>query len=131
MTAASLFLQKAIYDALAADTVLASRVTGIFDWAPDAQPLPYVQIGDDIVTDWSTKSFAGTEHRLTLHVWSLATGRLQVRQIMDDVSRVLAQPLTVPNVQLVTFRFLTAQVLRDADTHLHHGLMEYRARTCA
>jgi hypothetical protein len=131
MTAASLILQKAIYDVLAADSELATRVSGIFDWAPDGQLLPYVQIGEDIVTDWSTKSFTGTEHRLTLHVWSLATGRLQVRQIMADVSRVLAGPLIMPTLQLVTFRFLGAQVLRDTDTHLHHGVMEYRARLCA
>jgi hypothetical protein len=131
MTEASLALQKALYGALSADTVLSDRVTGIFDWAPDGQKLPYVQIGEDIVTDWSTKSFTGTEHRLTLHVWSQATGRLQGKQIMADIARVLAQPLTLPALQLVSLRFLSGQALRDADTQLHHAVMEYRARICA
>jgi hypothetical protein len=131
MTAASAELQKALYDRLAGDAALAALVQGVFDWAPDNQPLPYVQLGEDIVTDWSTNTFAGSEHRLTLHVWSYATGRQEAKTIMTEINRVLAQPLVLPGFQLVTWRMLSAQVLRDADTRLHHGVMEYRARICA
>jgi Protein of unknown function (DUF3168) len=128
MSAASLGLQKAILDQLSADTTLEARISGIFDWAPDNQALPYVQLGEDIVSDWSTKTFFGTEHRLTLHVWSFSTGRLEAKTILGDLIRVLRTEPVVPGFNVVTWHYLNSQILRDADTRLHHGVLEYRAR---
>ncbi len=128
MSAASVVLQKAVFDKLAADSVLAAMITGVHDWAPDDQPLPFVQMGEDIVTDWSTKSFIGTEHRMTLHVWSYATGRLATKQIMAEVLRILQPVPVLAAYNIIVWQMLTAQVLRDADARLHHGVIEYRAR---
>lgn len=130
MTTASIALQKTIYDALQADARLSAMISGVFDWAPDNQPLPYVQIGEDIVTDWSTSSFSGSEHRVTLHACSFATGRLEAKKIVGEICRILQTAPVLNEFQLVTWRFLTSQIFRDADTRLHHGVVEYRARIC-
>jgi hypothetical protein len=128
MSAASLGLQKSLYDLLVADAVLMAKISGVFDWAPDGQALPYVQLGEDIVSDWSAKSFTGSDHRVSLHVWSFSTGRLEAKRLMADVMRVLAPGPAAANFKTVSWQFLTAQILRDADTRLHHGVIEYRAR---
>jgi hypothetical protein len=128
MSSASLALQRSLYEKLAADATLMNRISGVFDWAPDNQTLPYVQLGEDIVSDWSTKTFIGSEHRITLHVWSFSTGRLEAKKIMADVMRLLQPAPVVTDFKLVTWHFLSSLVVRDADTRLHHGVLEYRAR---
>jgi Protein of unknown function (DUF3168) len=128
MSAASLALQRGLFEKLSADLPLMAKITGVFDWAPDNQALPYVQLGEDIASDWSTKTFTGSEHRLTLHVWSFATGRLEGKRLMADVMRILQTAPAVTDFQLVTWHYLASQSLRDADTRLHHGVLEYRAR---
>ena len=67
MTSASLAVQGLVTAALAAAPDLV--VSGVFDWvAPDAVA-PYATVGADAVTDWSTKTGTGHEHRVQISVW--------------------------------------------------------------
>lgn len=80
MTSASLAVQQMVYAELTAAPDLAG-LTGVFDWvAPDAAA-PYLTIGADAVTDWSTKTGAGHEHRVQLSVWDDRPGIARLKAL--------------------------------------------------
>lgn len=131
MTSASWMLQQAIVASLTAHAPLATAVTGVFDHAPDDQPMPYLTLGDDVVSDWSTKDASGTEHRIVLHIWSRAPGRREAKQLMALAQdALLAQSPQPADRRLINLRFLQASVLVSDDGLIHHGVIEYRARLC-
>ena len=76
--------------------------------APPTAALPYVTIGEDFVTDWSTKTSWGTEHMIRVHVW-------------DRGSTVTNQPLTVARVNSIA----TSVVARMVDVSLTVGGSAY------
>ena len=65
-------LQKAIHGALTSDAEVIALLGGarIYDDVPRGAELPYVTFGQSTARDWSTGSEAGSEHIVTLHVWS-------------------------------------------------------------
>ena len=50
----------------------------IYDYAPALVGFPYITFGRSSVFDWSTGTESGTEHILTLHVWSKAHGKKEI-----------------------------------------------------
>jgi hypothetical protein len=72
----------------------------------------------------------GSEHQLTIHVWSGGAGRMEARAILSAIYGALHDaPVSVENNRLVNMRFLMSQVLRDADGETYHGIARYRAVT--
>ena len=71
MSTAAVALRAAIHDALVADGALTALLGGpkVYDEPPKSAAFPYVTLGEGRVSDFSTASDAGEEHRLTLHAW--------------------------------------------------------------
>ncbi len=129
---ASWALQVAVFEALTANASLTAAVSGIYDHVPADTAFPYVTIGETSVSDWSSKTFDGQEHRLTLHVWSRARGRKETKEIFALLYAMLnGADLAVEGQQLVDLRFEFAQTLLDADGLTFHGVQRYRAVTRA
>jgi len=125
-------LQKSLHSALVNDTALTSLLSGakIYDDVPQGTPFPYVTIGESTVRDWSTGSEAGSEHILTLHVWSRAKGRKQVHEIIDVMTAKLHDMnLPVSGHTLVNFRHELSEARRESDGETYHGIVRYRAVT--
>jgi hypothetical protein len=126
-------LQKAIFAALSADDALASLLGDpprVYDDPPIGVELPYVQIGDGSEADWSTASDSGSEHQLTIHVWSRAGGRMEARAILSAIYGALHEAgLTLEGNRLVNLRFALSQVWRETDGETYHGVARYRAVT--
>ena len=60
MSAASWALQQAIFATLSADSGVSDAVGDrIFDAVPRGSPYPYIVIGDDKESDWSTATRYG------------------------------------------------------------------------
>jgi Protein of unknown function (DUF3168) len=130
MSTAALALQKAIHTALSAHAPLSSQVTAIVDGPAPDQPLPYIQIGDSLETDWSTKTFDGREHRLTIHAWSSQPGSAQARQLLALADDVLTGALpALTGHKIISRQFIQSRVLTDEDGQVRHGLADYRFRT--
>lgn len=92
-------LQKAVYSCLTSNAELMELITGVYDEVPDGAKLPYVTVGDDTVNPMDTKTGAGEDITLTMHVWTMGPGKKQNKQILDAVlqaitggSLVLEQP---------------------------------------
>ena len=124
---ASLAVQTLMFDALAG----VPGVTGIFDGPPpDAAP-PYIVIGSDVVTDWSTKTETGHEHRIGVSAWDAGPGSARARAIMGAIETALSGLAGARDGHaVVSVRLLRTLVLTDPEGWTQ-GLVEFRVRTRA
>lgn len=124
---ADLALQKAIYARLEADEALAALAGGrIHDNVPGDVDLPYLTLGDNDTRDWP----GGTEHRLSLHVFSRGGGRAEAKAIIGAVNAALHDAaLTLEEHALVNLRFLDATTRRERDGETWRGTIRFRAVT--
>lgn len=121
-------LQKAVFQALSADTGLLSQITGVFDRPPQNQAYPYVMIGESSISDWSTKTTSGTEQVISLHIWSREGGRKQNEIIMEKVHSLLHDAaMTVDGNTLVLIKFVSSSIAIENDGWTYHGIMRFRA----
>lgn len=76
-------LQKAVYDALVADSALMALVSGVYDRVPEGAALPYVVFADSTSRDASNASDDAERIALELNVFSRSGGRKQVLDILE------------------------------------------------
>ncbi len=132
MPSAAWALQKAIHAALAADTSFMALLGNarIFDDVPRGAQFPYISFGLTTERDWSTATEPGSEHLVTLHVWSRARGRNEADELLEAVRVVLQDAdLTLEGHHLVNLRHEFADVRRDSDGETFHGIARLRAVT--
>ncbi len=124
---ASLAVQRMVASALANIV----GVTGVFDGPPpDAIP-PYLVIGADIVTDWSTKTEVGHEHRLSISVWDAGPGAARAKVVMGNVeSRLMGLAGSRDGHVIVSSRLVRTLVLTNAEGW-SQGIIEFRLRSLA
>src|SRR4051812_27062870 len=87
-------LQAGIYNRLTGYSALTTALGGskVYDHVPQGTAAPYVVIGDDTATDWDTKSKAGWELTVTVHVWDFQkAGRKSVKAILSAIHDALHQ----------------------------------------
>ena len=66
---------------------------GVFDAPPVRAALPYVQVEEPLLADWSTKSWAGREGRLTVLVLDGGERPVRLRTLLAAAeAAVLAMP---------------------------------------
>jgi hypothetical protein len=131
--AASWALQKGLYQRLTATSALTSQISRIADDPPPDAPLPLLTIGEDSVTDWSTKSFAGSEHRFALLLWTASADRKTAKTLGAVIQSALASPplALAEGFTLVSLRFQSARTARDSDGRRTLLALDYRARIIA
>ncbi len=125
-------LQKGIYDTLANSAAVTSLLGGtkIFDDVPQATTYPYLTLGQTIERDWSTGSEEGTEHIVTLHVWSRAGGKQEAQAILGKIHEALHDsPITLADHHLVNLRHEYAEARQEPDGETYHGIARFRAVT--
>jgi hypothetical protein len=125
-------LQKAIYATLIADAPLVALLGGtrIYDDVPRGTAFPYVTFGPSTTRDWSTGTEAGSEHVLTLRVWSKAGGEKEVHVVLDAIRAALHEAaLTLSGHRLVSLRHETSDATREADGETYYGAARFRALT--
>jgi len=127
MADAAFAVQTAVYDRLTGDPTLMALVDAVNDQVPENAAFPYVAIGEDTAVDFGTKSEPGQELTLTLHAWSRAHGRKQVKDILARVHALLhEQALPVSGFSHVLTRFAFTETFRDPDGLTQHGVARYR-----
>ena len=125
-------LQKAVYDALVGNAPLMAKVTGVYDEPDEKAPLPIVVIGDGTTVDNSTKTEDGQAHTITIHAWSGAHGRMELKDIMGLIYDVLHNStLTVTGHSVVLIRFEFSEDFRELEDErtLNHSVMRFRVNT--
>lgn len=119
-------LQEALYTCLTSDATLMNRITGVHDEVAEDKKLPYLTLGEDTVSDYSTKTFDGEDITHTLHVWSGYKGKKEAKEILNLALQViLSSPLTLPSgFQLEDAKREMLEVFKDGD--VYHGVMRLR-----
>ncbi len=121
-----LALQTAIYEKLTGDTTLMA-LAKVYDHTPQGSAFPYVTIGDSTAKDISRMGAVGTEHKMTLHVWSREGGRAQTATIMNRLYELLHQgTLTVIGHTLVIMQFTASAITLENDGNTYQGTLAFR-----
>jgi hypothetical protein len=127
MSDATLALQTAIYQRLTGDATLMATLAGVHDQVPEEAAFPYVTLGEDTAVDLGTKSEPGQDITVTLHAWSRARGRREVKEILARIYDLMhEQALTVAGFSHVLTRFAFGATFRDPDGLTQHGVARYR-----
>lgn len=132
MGSASWALQQAIYASLTSDSALLALLGGarVYDDVPDRKAFPYVTFAPASERDWSADGAAGSEHLLTLHVWSRGAGRKEALAIAEALrARLHDAALSLSGHLLVNLRHEMSEVRRDADGETFQGIVRLRAVT--
>lgn len=129
MTAHNASLQRACFQALAADTDLTNLIGAnrVFDRVPERVRPPYVVLGQSMVSDWSTATEDGEAIVFFVHVWSKSTAREECHAVQEEVKRVLEADVAFADADLVALRFQLADTNRDRPSGFLHGVMRFRA----
>jgi len=131
MSAASWALQQAIFATLSTDTAVTDAVGDrIYDAVPRGSAYPYIVIGDDKESDWSTATEPGSAHALTIHIWSRAAGRRETRLAAEAVIAALnGAELALTGQTLIDLRWLESESTRESDGETVHAQLRFRAVT--
>ena len=132
MADANWALQKAMHARLTADPAVASLLGGprVYDDVPRGAAFPYLTFGLSSARDWSTGGEVGSEHIVTLHVWSRAAGRRETHEIMGAARAALHDAaLALDGHRLVNLRHEFSEARRDPDGDTTHGIARFRAVT--
>lgn len=125
-------LRAAVFARLSTDPVLLAELGGarVYDVPPASPVFPYVTIGEAQVTDWSTATEAGEEHRLTLNAWSRQGGHDEAHRIAGAVQEALHDAgLALTGARLVNLRATGAEIRREAGGRTYRALIRFRAVT--
>src|ERR1041384_5327301 len=106
----SFALQQAVYAALASNADLQALIgfpPRLFDYMPRESAFPYLVLGDETCSDWSTATELGSEHLFTVHAWSRNAGHREAKQIADIIRTALHNAsLPVTDCTLIDLRHL-------------------------
>lgn len=123
-------LQKAILDKLKGDATLMTMVTGIFDYVPDKQKMPYISIGFVNSLPYRTHSRLGEEMFYDIHIWSAHEGNREAGFILKRVSLLLSDNtnLCVEGQGLIACYYDGVQTLKETINDVFHRHIVYRLR---
>ena len=118
---------------IAVDTVLHGNISApVWDEVPPGTPSPYVEIGAVTSVPEDAHDQAGADDTITLHIWVLESGSLQVKRIAAEIDALLHH-------QWVSWAggraYLTRsmfEVLKETEPdgkRWRHGVLRFRARS--
>ncbi len=124
---ASLAVQRLVAAALAD----VPGITGVHDGPPVDAVSPYLVIGPDLVTDWSTKTETGHEHRIGVSLWADGPAAAPLKLILGAVeTRLAAIGGARDGHRIVSASLLRSLTLTDPEGW-SQGIVEFRIRSVA
>jgi len=128
-----LAVQTSIYSALTANATLLAMVEGVYDSVPQTETFPYITIGEDAHTNWSTSNNLGHEVLATVNVWSRANlrskerGRKETKTIQGEIFNTLNRAsLTYAGYHIINIEEESSDSFVDADNLTRHGVQTFR-----
>ena len=132
MTHPGLSLQGAMYQLLNSSSQLNEKLgaNAIYDDVPDCTDMPYIVFTEATHSDWSTGTEDGTEHLVSLSIWSKEHGRKQVLELAELCKQTLKlMPVLLVDHTLVNFTHEFTEVGRDKDVDHFSAKLTFRAVT--
>ncbi|BER92689.1 DUF3168 domain-containing protein [Atrimonas thermophila] len=113
-------LQKAIYQRL-----VSQLSYPVYDSVPDGATFPYIVIGEDIGSDYSTKDFHGGDVVATIHIFSDYKGAKEAKEIADAVVETLNDDINIENLSLASLRLENLRVFEEPE-RIWHAVVQMR-----
>ena len=123
-------LQEALIAALnAVPIAIEGTKVSVRDQPDTDQAYPYITVGDDTETDWSTNDKRGYEFTCDIHTWSQATGRTETKLLISQIDDALHNArIQVSGTNLIGIRFVSKRILFEDDAKTKHGVIRFRVR---
>lgn len=124
-------VQTALYNRLIGDAPLMAVITGVYDDVPqEGATCPYVVIGDSTVNEADTQTYTAMDNTINIHTWSLYSGRLQTKQIMQLIYECLhRKPLVLTDGTNWELIFDFSDDFMDDDGETRHGVQRFKIMT--
>jgi hypothetical protein len=123
----SLELHKAVRDALRGSAALTTLIdTRVYDQPPEKPVFPYVSIGEDEIVDASTTCDVAFEAYVTVHCWSRARGKPELKRCAAAVYDALNVPLAMTAWTVSEVIFDHTRHQRDPDGVTEHSIVTFR-----
>jgi hypothetical protein len=129
MSDARLLLQKAIYARLTGNAPLMAKLTGVFDFVPDNQTYPFIQLGEMDFGAWDTHTFDGFDGTITINLWARpgSRGRASLHDIQNDIYNLLHKWIpTISGFTAVSMRYDFSNIIVDPDAVTYHGIQRFK-----
>ena len=100
----------------------------IYPYLPKTAQYPFVNLGEEMVMDVSTKGKKHYELYHTLHVWSQSTNKAEINSMVQQVIQAMDEPFTLGEGYYVSrTRLESATVLLDPDVEaLFHANIQFQ-----
>ena len=122
-------LQRLVFERLKAAPAVAALIgSRAYDKVPENVVFPFISFGaHDFVPDDADCIFSG-EHTFILDIWSRKAGRVEAKQIVDEVRRAFrGYYADMGDYGLVQMDIDFADVIMDGDGLTAHGRIQIRA----
>ena len=119
-------VQQKVYTVLTGDATLMGLIEGVYDNVPDNPLAPYVTIGDDEYSDFSSHTHDGFEGSVQIDVWSEAVGRKECKTIQNRIYTLLQNlDLAIDGFPTLNFKCGLSTVEMDPDGRTYHGVQRF------
>ena len=119
-------LQKGVVAAIRAITPTAPTVYDRVPQAPTAAPMNYLTVGEDQIIDDSTTCESAWEAFVTVHGWSRAVGKGELKLMMTGVCDALDAAIALDGFVVVDHGLRDVRYLRDPDALTEHAVATFR-----
>lgn len=118
---ASVELQKAVYSTLKTGSY------SVYEIVPPKTPMPYIEIGEEILTHSNTKTNTRTVHNITIHTWSKGNSSNNSKVMNDFVIKTLLNGFIVNgfSMDMITLEMLTTLKETNSDSTIFHGVLQF------
>ena len=114
-------IQQAIFDELS------ELDYSVYDHVPQVSAFPYIVIGDDTSISFDTDESVGSESTLTIHVWSQYRGKMQVKEILQEIyDKLNRADIAVSGCHLVECVAEFQETYLESDGLTRHGVIRFR-----
>jgi hypothetical protein len=114
-------IQQAIYDELL------SLGHPVYDHVPQVSAYPYIVIGDDTSIPFDTDESVGSESTLTIHVWSQYRGRLESKELLQEIyDKLNRADIAISGCHLVECVGEFQETYVESDGLTRHGVIRFR-----
>jgi hypothetical protein len=99
----------------------------VYDHVPQVSAFPYIVIGDDTSIAFDTDESVGSESTLTIHVWSQYRGKMQVKEILQEIyDKLNRADIAVSGCHLVECVAEFQETYLESDGLTRHGVIRFR-----
>jgi hypothetical protein len=128
-------IQKGIVSRLRATPALMSIIVGVYDDVPQAakaeveSAFPFIVVGDDDYTDWSTDTEIGYEGTLQINVWSRYSGKKEITDIFTRLRDTLDRK-TIPfdSYKIMDIQYTGHNTFLEPDGRTRRGIISFSIR---